>query len=339
MPERGFMIALKGIAPQNPTRDCFMPDAFTLPKETSATCHFGLLGYPLEHSHSPFIHQEIMKRVGLQGQYELLERSREALEAGAIAQFMMQGIQGFNVTIPYKVLMFEKLEALTPMAQRVGAVNTVMMFDVEDHITLVGHNTDATGFFRSLPPETRTALADGNVLILGGGGATRAVMAALAFENTDAPAAITLALRDATRGEDLLHRWNSWREEAPTPLGVAHCIALQDLTPERLERVDVVINTTPVGMHPEPNALPLSLNQLHELPSQAHVIDLIYNPLETLFMREARQHGCTVVINGLGMLVHQAMEAFTSWTKLPLNPAWAAEIEEALKAHILARSL
>jgi shikimate dehydrogenase len=295
-------------------------------------CKFGLLGHPLEHSLSPLIHHHLMELSGLSGTYELLDRDLPALESGAISQFIMEGIQGFNVTIPYKVLMYSKLKALTPMAKRVGAVNTVMIFDVEDHVTLIGHNTDATGFFKSLPKETRQRLADGKVLMLGAGGAARAVLAALAFENTDSPADVFMAMRNPEKSRPLVELWESWRTEAPKPLSTLTPLTLTELDEACLANIDVVINTTPLGMHPHPNALPLPLSQLQQLPQHTHVIDLIYNPGETLLMKEARNHGCPVVINGLGMLVHQAIEAFCSWTKLPPKPTWAKQVMERLEA-------
>lgn len=300
------------------------------PPDPDVRCKFGLLGHPLGHSLSPVIHQHLMRLCGLNGTYELLDRDLAALESGAISQFIMEGIQGFNVTIPYKVLMHNKLEALTPMARRVGAVNTVMIFDVENHITLIGHNTDATGFFKSLPAETTQRLANGHVLILGAGGAARAVLAALAFENTDSPAQVLLAVRSPEKAQALVTLWNGWREEAPRPLSELTLVNAASLTTAQLAGVDVLINTTPLGMHPHPNALPMPLTQLSLLSTQAHVVDLIYNPAETLLMQEARQHGCPVVINGLGMLVHQAIEAFCTWTKLPAEPHWASHIMREL---------
>jgi shikimate dehydrogenase len=297
-------------------------------------CKFGLLGHPLEHSLSPIIHHYLMELSGLKGTYQLLDRDLPALESGAISQFILEGIQGFNVTIPYKVLMHDKLEALTPMARRVGAVNTVMIFDVEDHITLIGHNTDATGFFKSLPKPTKQRLADGNVLILGAGGAARAVLAALAFENTDSPSEVLIALRHPEKANPLVELWESWRDEVPKPLSALTPIAFDALNESQLSSIDVVINTTPLGMHPHPNALPLPLTQLQMLPTQAHVIDLVYNPGETLLMKEAQRHGCPIVINGLGMLVHQAIEAFCSWTKLPPKPDWAKRVMAHLESNM-----
>ena len=94
--------------------------------------------------------------------------------------------------------------------------------------------------------------------------------------------------------------------------------------------MDVLVNCTPVGMHPDVNATPLSLLQIEALNPQAHVVDLIYNPSETVLMKLARTHGCPIVQNGLGMLIHQAIEAFCTWTKLPAQDGWY----EAIEAHL-----
>jgi shikimate dehydrogenase len=289
----------------------------------------GLLGHPLGHSYSPLIHHTLLELAGLKGEYKCFDYTLKQLEEGAIASMLMSGVHGFNVTIPYKVLLHEKLPALTPAAKRVGAVNTVFRVDVDQEITLIGHNTDSTGFYKSLAPQTQEVLANGHAMVLGGGGSARAVLAAMIFEGKTPVQRITLVMRSPEKADALKTAFAEWIQDAhaQTTLEVIHPEALND---ERLTSVDVLVNCTPVGMHPDVNATPLSLLQIEALNPQAHVVDLIYNPSETVLMKLARTHGCPIVQNGLGMLIHQAIEAFCTWTKLPAQDGWY----EAIEAHL-----
>jgi shikimate dehydrogenase len=290
----------------------------------------GLLGHPLGHSYSPLIHHDLLELAGLKGEYKLFDYTLEQLETGAISSMLMSGVHGFNVTIPYKVLLHDKLPALTPAAKRVGAVNTVFRVDVDNEITLIGHNTDSTGFYKSLTPQTQETLEAGHAIVLGGGGSARAVLAAMIFEGKTPVQKITLVMRHPEKANDLKLAFSEWVKDAhtSTTLEVIHSDAL-DAT--RLASVDVLVNCTPVGMHPDVNATPLSLLQVEALNPNAHVVDLIYNPSETVLMKLARDHGCPVVQNGLGMLIHQAIEAFSTWTKLPAEAGWYESIEARLQ--------
>ncbi len=289
----------------------------------------GLLGHPLGHSYSPLIHQTLLELTGLSGQYQLFDYTEAELQDGAISRLILSGVHGFNVTIPYKVLLHDKLSVLTPEAKRIGAVNTVFQVEVEQEITLIGHNTDASGFYKSLSPATQNILAGGHALVIGGGGSARAILSALCFEGTAPIQHVTLMMRSPEKGEALARRFQAWCDErhAPSTLEVLHPDAVDA---NILSQVDVLIHCTPLGMHPEPNALPLSLIQVEALNPQAHVVDLIYNPTETALMQAVKQRGCPVVQNGLGMLIHQAIEAFCTWTKLSPEPHWFTAVEARL---------
>ena len=140
-------------------------------------------------------------------------------------------------------------------------------------------------------------------------------------------------MRNPEKGQDLSRRFTEWVDERG-------CSSfLEIITPEALDTtlfssVDIVVNCTPVGMHPETNATPLSLLQVEALNPDAHVVDLIYNPQESSLMKLAQAHGCPVVQNGLGMLIHQAIEAFCTWTKLPAEDTWYDEVEARLLRHL-----
>jgi shikimate dehydrogenase len=281
----------------------------------------GLLGHPLGHSYSPMIHHTLLELTGLKGEYKLFDYTLKQLEEGAIASMLMSGVHGFNVTIPYKVLLHEKLQALTPAAKRVGAVNTVFRVDVDNEITLIGHNTDSTGFYKSLASQTQDVLAEGHAMVLGGGGSARAVLAAMIFESKTPAQHITLVMRDPEKAATLKMAFAEWVKETQisTRLDV---ISTEALDAEDLSSVNILVNCTPVGMHPNTNATPLSLRQIEALNPHAHVVDLIYNPSETVLMKLAHAHGCPIVKNGLGMLIYQAIEAFCTWTKLPAEEDW-----------------
>ncbi len=276
----------------------------------------GLLGYPLEHSLSPVLHRSALVWAGLQGEYRLYAvPPREAPNRiPELLEELRQGrIQGLNVTIPYKEFVLPWVDHLTGEARTCGAVNTLY----REGRNLVGHNTDVDGFWRDackrLPlgkyPRWR-------VVVLGAGGAARAVVYAALRQGW--PVHILARRLDQARGlvEDFqrqgfqpltAHPWTA-RTHASSPW-------FRDDLPVLL------VNATPVGMHPRRHASPWPEDG--PWPRGA-VYDLIYNPQETLLVQWARRAGLPAV-GGLGMLVVQAALAFERWTGFP-----AAQVEEAM---------
>ena len=254
---------------------------------------YGLLGYPLGHTLSPRLHQAALRWAGLAGTYVALPVPPERLE-GAIAGVRAWRLPGVNVTIPHKTAVMAHLDALTPQARQIGAVNTLFW----DGDRLMGDNTDYAGFDASLP-ELRWP--DTIATVLGAGGSARAVVA---------------ALRD--RGVAVLHVVARRREqasalrEALAPdlpgqlLGFEDEVALGAL----LARTRLLVNTTPLGMQ---GGSPLGEAQVACLPANAYVYDLIYNPAETPLLAMARARGLAGC-NGLEMLLGQAAAAFERWT-------------------------
>jgi shikimate dehydrogenase len=256
----------------------------------------GLTGYPLGHSLSPLIHCTALAACGLQGNYALFPNKPDDLDGlkDLLTLVRCGEITGLNVTIPHKQNIIPLLDALTPAAQAIGAVNTISMRNGQ----LTGDNTDAPGFladldkfYTSKQTET-TGINIKNALVLGAGGSARAVAYALAHAGWD----VTITSR---------------RPEQAQELASEYSLRTIDYTMLDLPGTRLIVNTTPVGMVPKIEGSPWPEDQ--PLPSQAAIYDLVYNPRVTKFVREARASGLPAT-NGLGMLVEQAVLAFEIWT-------------------------
>lgn len=268
----------------------------------------GILGYPIKHTLSPRLHAEIMRIMGVDGQYKAYEVEPEDL-AVQLEDMGQRGIRGLNVTIPHKVSVMALMDKVSPEAELAGAVNTIVMENFGDH--KMGYNTDTIGFIRSLPDEMINRLPESNVLVLGSGGSARAVLNALIQMSTSE---ITFAVRNpnkavsATGNAELIKQFYN----AETRINV---ISLHSLP--SLESFQGIVNTTPVGMWPEENASLVSRIQLETLPAGAFVYDLIYRPLETRLLKDAADLGY-LTINGLDMLIHQGVASFELWNETPM---------------------
>lgn len=249
---------------------------------------FGLVGYPLGHSMSPLIHRELFKINSINASYELIEINPENFGN----EFeIMKGYDGFNVTIPHKISVIPNLDALSERAELFGAVNTVE----NKNGILTGHNTDCYGFLKSLDMAGITL--GGKVLVCGSGGVSRM----FAFEAVLAGADLTVAVRASgiEAGRRLIG-------EIKTKLGKeAELVTLDDVNDE----FDLIINGTPVGMHPDTEFCILPKEKVQK--SKA-VFDAVYNPLETKLISYAEEAGLKYS-NGLPMLVWQAAVAQEIW--------------------------
>ena len=251
----------------------------------------GIMGWPVAHSRSPVIHNHWIAQHQLRGAYVMLPVQPEHLQA-ALRSLPLLGIAGCNLTIPHKVAALQWVDRVEPLAQRIGAINTIV---VEADGTLSGRNTDCYGYIQSLLDAQPAWRADaGAAAVVGAGGAARAVLVGLLDSGaTD----IRLTNRSWGKAHDMA------QEFGPK----VQAIAWADRH-EALADCALLVNTTNQGMHGEP---PLDL-RLDRLPSQALVSDIIYVPMETPLLAAARARGHTVV-NGLGMLLNQARPAFAAW--------------------------
>ncbi|MBP6179376.1 MAG: shikimate dehydrogenase [Anaerolineales bacterium] len=253
----------------------------------------GLIGYPLGHSLSPKIHTAALKAVGLQGNYSLFPIHPDDKQGlrDLLAHVRSGEIHGLNVTIPHKQNVIEFMEELTPTANVIGAVNTIYMRENK----LIGDNTDAPGFLADLKQVSNSSFTTPHsALVLGAGGSARAVVYALCNDGWN----VTLAARRIEQAQQLSHSFGKYDLQLST----------FDLQPATF---NLIVNTTPVGMTPNPDHSPLPENL--SLPANAFVYDLVYNPRETKLVREARAQGLNAS-TGLGMLIEQAILAFEKWT-------------------------
>jgi shikimate dehydrogenase len=244
----------------------------------------GLIGWPVEHSRSPVMHNAAFAALGLDWRYILLPIPLDQLTA-VVARIRSGELQGANVTIPHKQAVMAYLDAIDPAAQAVGAVNTI----VKQEERLIGFNTDTFGFKRSLI-ETGCAIKDQPCAILGAGGSARAVVYVL----HELGARSTVYARDVEKARAV--------HADSRPLGT-----LSEIDPA----TKLIVNTTPVGLSPNSEASPWPDDL--PLPKNALIFDLLNNPARTKFMRQAEQAGLRA-INGWDMLVYQGAAAFAKWT-------------------------
>ncbi len=271
--------------------------------------HLGLLGYPLGHSYSPLLHQAGLNSMHLAGKYELFSippSTEENLPLRHLLARLRSGeLDGLNITIPYKTTILPYIDELTPVAKASGAVNAILVRDGR----LVGANFDCQAFLDDLKLQLKQAgrcdlgiMGGRRAAVLGAGGAARAVIAGLLAEGWE----IKVAARRVGQACELVEAFSS-----------PHLVpsSLDGLENLRRDGIDLLVNATPLGMHPEicgcawPGSLPL--------PPHVFVYDLVYNPRETALLGRARQAGLAAV-NGLGMLARQAAMSQEAWTgKLP----------------------
>lgn len=266
---------------------------------TTATQLCGLLGYPVEHSLSPAIHNAAFEHLGLNFVY--LAFPVEDI-AGAIRGIKALGnVRGFSVTIPHKVAVMPYLDDIELTASHIGSVNTIVKEDGK----LKGYNTDASGALLALQ-QAGVDLSQKKVVILGSGGAARAIAFALAVE--EAVCELTILGIDEKERNLLVQ---DLRDK--TSVEIKQGVMSNETLSERLPFAHVLIQCTPVGMHPKINE---SCVPQHLLNPSMTVMDIVYNPLETRLLREAREKGCTV-IRGVEMFVNQAVGQFERWTGQP----------------------
>ncbi|GAB1580248.1 shikimate dehydrogenase [Phyllobacterium phragmitis] len=265
-------------------------------------------GFPIKHSRSPLIHGFWLNAHGLQGSYQAIETAPEAFPA-FIASLREKGYAGGNVTIPHKETAFALCEAHDAAAESIGAVNTLWF----ENDRLHGGNTDAYGFAANLDEYARGWDNADTALVLGAGGASRAIVYALKSRGFTH---IHVVNRTPSRAEELAQHFGAtvsahgW-DEAQALAAIA----------------GLIVNTTPLGM--EGHGKDAFTPDLAKADPATIVTDIVYVPLETPFLKAAREAGLKTV-DGLGMLLHQAVPGFGRW--FGLRP----EVTPELRAHILA---
>jgi shikimate dehydrogenase len=276
------------------------------------TRHAAVIGHPVAHSRSPLIHGYWLKKHGIDGAYGLRDVAPEAADA-FFADFASSGLVGGNVTVPHKEAAFRSLAEADEVARALGAANTLWLEDGR----LYGSNTDVYGFLANLDaaePEWTRAL--GEAVVLGAGGASRAVVYALLSRGVDR---VVVANRTLSRAEALREKFGprvlpvDWRDLAG-----------------RLNGCRLLVNTTSLGMKGQP---PLDI-ELTALSPDALVTDIVYVPLETPLLKAAKARGLATV-DGLGMLLHQAVPGFERW--FGVRPQVTAELRNLALADLAAK--
>ena len=261
---------------------------------------------PIKHSISPFIHNSAFEATGINGVYLAWEVGATDL-AETVANIRRYQMYGINLSMPYKEQVIPYLDQLSEEACLIGAVNTV----VNREGTLIGYNTDGKGFFKSLPS---FKISRKKLVLLGAGGAAKAILAQAIL---DGVSQISVFVRSSSMGKTrpYLEKIQNATEFRVDLFALEDIQELQD----SITKADLLVNATSVGMDGSSQPIPTSI----VLPEKLLVADVIYQPFETPFLKWARNQG-NQSINGLGMLLYQAAEAFELWTgkEMPTDQIW-----------------
>ncbi|MQQ51992.1 shikimate dehydrogenase [Streptococcus mitis] len=261
---------------------------------------------PIKHSISPFIHNSAFEATETNGVYLAWEVEATDL-AETVANIRRYQMYGINLSMPYKEQVIPYLDQLSEEARLIGAVNTV----VNREGTLIGYNTDGKGFFKSLPS---FKISGKRMVLLGAGGAAKAILAQAIL---DGVSQVSVSVRSAS-----IEKTRPYLEKLQNETGFkVDLFALEDVSElqARIIDSDLLVNATSVGMDGVSLPIPASV----ALPEKLLVADVIYQPFETPFLKWARNQG-NQSINGLGMLLYQAAEAFELWTgkEMPIDQIW-----------------
>ena len=261
---------------------------------------------PIKHSISPFIHNSAFEATNTNGVYLAWEVDATEL-AETVANIRRYQMYGINLSMPYKEQVIPYLDQLSEEACLIGAVNTV----VNREGTLIGYNTDGKGFFKSLPS---FKISRKRLVLLGAGGAAKAILAQAIL---DGVSQISIFVRSSS-----MEKTRPYLEKIQNATGFrVDLFALEDVQDlqDSITKADLLVNATSVGMDGSSQPIPTSI----VLPEKLLVADVIYQPFETPFLKWARNQG-NEAINGLGMLLYQAAEAFELWTgkEMPTDQIW-----------------
>ena len=261
---------------------------------------------PIKHSISPFIHNSAFEATNTNGVYLAWEVDAAEL-AATVANIRRYQMYGINLSMPYKEQVIPYLDQLSEEACLIGAVNTV----VNREGTLIGYNTDGKGFFKSLPS---FKISRKRLVLLGAGGAAKAILAQAIL---DGVSQISVFVRSSS-----MEKTRPYLEKIQNATGFrVDLFALEDVQDlqDNITQADLLVNATSVGMDESSQPIPTSI----VLPEKLLVADVIYQPFETPFLKWARNQG-NQSINGLGMLLYQAAEAFELWTgkEMPTDQIW-----------------
>ncbi|SHE13844.1 bifunctional 3-dehydroquinate dehydratase/shikimate dehydrogenase protein [Chlamydia abortus] len=262
----------------------------------TATVMFGVFGDPVAHSKSPLMLNRAFEVAGINAAYAAFHIRPGTLQ-DAVRGIRALGFRGVNVTIPYKLEVVDYLDEIDEHARAIGAVNTIVNAEGK----LKGYNTDGIGYVRSLKEEAGFDIQGKTVILLGAGGAARGIGYALAKEGASR---IIVANRTVSKAEELASYLDGFTRSEGIGL---------DAVKSRIHEAELLVHTTKVGMHPKVEDIPIEPELIHP---ELLVSDIVYNPLETRLLREAKARGASVH-GGLGMFIYQGAYAFEYWTGQP----------------------
>ncbi len=282
----------------------------------AATRVCGLIGNPVRHSISPLIHNHLSQMLGINTSYVTFQVEQQNLEAAVKGAFAL-GIQGMNVTVPHKQAVIPYLSDIEPVAAAIGAVNTL----VRTENGYKGYNTDIIGLYRSLVEEN-IAIRDENVILLGAGGASRAIAFMLGREGA---AKVYLLNRSVDKALNIAEAVNKeYKRNVIVPM------ALGDYGMLPFDKY-LCIQTTSVGLHPHDNDVVIEDEAFYQ---KIHTgVDIIYNPYETRFMKEVKKAGGKAV-NGMKMLLYQGVAAYELWNLVTVSKEQSHAILELMKKEL-----
>ena len=267
---------------------------------TARTQILCVIGHPIEHSMSPLMHNAVIRELKLNYIYLAFNIHPPNLNR-AVEGFRAFDIKGVNITIPFKQKIMKYLDEIDPIAQRIGAVNAIKNNDGY----LIGRNTDAEGGMKALSNAGYT-ISGNNILLLGAGGAARALAFIIAEDVNKMVIANRTEKRAVKLANEIKKNFGINVEGKNNSNGVLK---------EESKKADILINTTPIGMYPNVDKSPISAEFLHE---DLIVYDVVYNPINTKLIKNASEKGCKT-IGGLDMLVNQGALAFEWWTNKKPN--------------------
>ena len=277
-----------------------MSDLFNFEKTPDP---YGVMGNPISHSKSPYIHQQFAKQTRQSIIYDAVHVDIGGFSQ-AVGNFIANGGKGLNITVPFKQQAFALVDALSQGAQVAGAVNTITL---QADGTLFGDNTDGTGLVRDLMDNNSVTLTGKKILIVGAGGATRGIIQPLLQQSV---AEIVIVNRTIQKAQDIATIFNS--NKTPSDTTIVTAIGYDNLSSDA--RFDIIINASSASLANELPPLPSQIVQAHSC-----CYDMMYGATDTIFMQWAKRHGAKRVLDGLGMLVEQAAESFQIWRGVKPN--------------------
>jgi shikimate dehydrogenase len=267
-------------------------------ENSSSFANYYVIGYPVEHSLSPLMHNAAFRKENLPFEFRRLQVKPPNLPV-VLKRFIENGVRGFNVTLPLKSIIMKHLSEITSIAEEVGAVNTVKI----EKNKLIGTNTDVEGIKSALNNANFRFNEVQKVILFGSGGAAHSICSIF----SKIPIKILIFNRTKSHADQLKQHFVSKPDcRADIEIYSLTSIRLNDI----LKSADLIINSTPVGMWPE---VDIDIMPFYSPQPDQWIFDLVYNPVQTLFVKKSIKNGCKIV-SGLDMLVFQAAESFKWWT-------------------------